>query len=230
LVFNTIPKFYDKEVTMTMKGRFFTVGGITFTDAGPTASATYLFQEYATYAPINKTGLYNPVTGAELELFDGPASPSSPDRLVFVDYNPATGTATARGITAELGSVFGVYIDSSADPGGGKWYSQQARNADQANHVMSFDVNPPIVAELGPYNQIFAFEDLDCAQFCDADFTDMVIGMTDVSAVPIPAAGWLFVSGLLGIVAITRKRGERNSKSAPPGPGCTAVSGAGLES
>lgn len=74
---------------------------------------------------------------------------------------------------------------------------------------MSFDVNPPLVAPLGPYNQIFAFEDLDCAQFCDNDFTDMVVGMTDVSAVPVPAAAWLFGSGIFGLASIARRR--RNS-------------------
>lgn len=99
----------------------------TFTASGPTASGTYLFQEYATFAPINTMGLYNPLTGAELELFDGPASPSSPDRLVFVNYDASFGTATANGFAISLGPVFGVYIDSSAATGGGKFYSQQAK-------------------------------------------------------------------------------------------------------
>ncbi len=39
----------------------------------------------------------------------------------------------------------------------------------------------------------------------DADFDDFVVGINEVSAVPAPAAAWLFGSALMGFVSFRRK-------------------------
>jgi hypothetical protein len=38
------------------------------------------------------------------------------------------------------------------------------------------------------------------------DFTNIGIGVLDVTAVPVPAAAWLFGSGLLGLIGISRRK------------------------
>lgn len=46
----------------------------------------------------------------------------------------------------------------------------------------------------------------DSGNTIDRDFSDMGIRISAVSAVPIPAAGWLFGSGLVGLAVAARRR------------------------
>ena len=50
------------------------------------------------------------------------------------------------------------------------------------------------------------FDGLDCTLPCDArEISGSTIGV-DLQPVPVPAAVWLFGSGLLGLVGVARRR------------------------
>jgi len=51
---------------------------------------------------------------------------------------------------------------------------------------------------------VIAWEDLTFLG--DRDYNDLVVRVSGVSAVPVPAAVWLFCSGLLGLVVAARRR------------------------
>lgn len=181
----------------------------TFTDSGPNTSSGYLFREIAGFKDTNKMGLYNTSSMEMLELFNGSASTGS---NVLVSWDSVTGVAKneVTALTANIGTNWGVYIDSRDTPSGngGLFYSQISKNTvGNGDKVVSFTTNLPYVELANPYQQIFGFEDQDCDKVnCDRDFNDMVIGMTDVAAVPIPAAAWLFGSGLIGLAGIARRK------------------------
>jgi hypothetical protein len=42
----------------------------------------------------------------------------------------------------------------------------------------------------------------------DQDYDDMLIRVSSISAIPLPAAAWLFGSGLLGLFGLRRRAGE----------------------
>jgi hypothetical protein len=46
----------------------------------------------------------------------------------------------------------------------------------------------------------------DSSNTIDRDFSDMGIRISALSAVPIPAAGWLLGSGLVGLAVAARRR------------------------
>ena len=50
---------------------------------------------------------------------------------------------------------------------------------------------------------VFGWEDLKGGG--DKDYDDMVVGIHDVNAVPIPASAWLLGSALMGLVLINRR-------------------------
>ena len=51
---------------------------------------------------------------------------------------------------------------------------------------------------------VFAWEDLK--HLGDKDYNDLVVRVSGVAVVPVPAAAWLFGSGLLGLATIVRRR------------------------
>ena len=50
---------------------------------------------------------------------------------------------------------------------------------------------------------VIAWEDLK--KLGDRDYNDLVVRVSGASVVPVPAAVWLFGSGLLGLVGIARR-------------------------
>jgi hypothetical protein len=44
------------------------------------------------------------------------------------------------------------------------------------------------------------------SQVANGSYTDLVLTATDVASVPIPAAAWLFCSGLVGVAGLSRRR------------------------
>lgn len=51
---------------------------------------------------------------------------------------------------------------------------------------------------------VIAWEDLK--NLGDRDYNDLIVRVSGISVVPVPAAAWLFGSGLLAIVALARRR------------------------
>jgi peptidyl-prolyl cis-trans isomerase A (cyclophilin A) len=63
------------------------------------------------------------------------------------------------------------------------------------------------IAALPVYNAGGAFTDLPLIGYTGGSITGAnLVMVTNVSAVPVPAAVWLFGSGLLGLVGVARKK------------------------
>jgi len=62
------------------------------------------------------------------------------------------------------------------------------------------------------FSEVFGVENFDSSSLCcdfsgdDFDGTWDTVSVSSVSAVPVPAAAWLFGSGLLGLVGIARRK------------------------
>lgn len=106
------------------------------------------------------------------------------------------------GASFDSGEVnFLMALKSGAEP---MWTSQPDQNSDALDHMVTWLItgnegNPDNV--IG--NRVIAWEDLTGGG--DRDFDDLVVEI-NVGAVPIPAAAWLFGSGLLGLVGIARRK------------------------
>lgn len=63
------------------------------------------------------------------------------------------------------------------------------------------------IAALPVWNASGAFTDLPLIDYTSGPITGAnLVMVTDVSAVPVPAAAWLFGSGLVGLVGVARRR------------------------
>ena len=92
-------------------------------------------------------------------------------------------------------------IGSCVDPdafinGGGSFGFDAGLNLDDSNVGLSL-----AVAMISPSSAYLMFGD----GFGDADYDDMVVRV-DVSAVPLPAAVWLFGTALIGLVGLGKRR------------------------
>ena len=54
---------------------------------------------------------------------------------------------------------------------------------------------------------VIAWEDLP--HLGDRDYNDLVLRVSGVTPVPIPATAWLFISGLIGVIGIARRKRTR---------------------
>ncbi len=106
------------------------------------------------------------------------------------------------GATFDSGAVdFLMALKSGEEP---LWTSQPDENSDSLDHMVTWLItgnegNPENVVG----NHVIAWEDLQGGG--DRDFDDLVVEV-NVGAVPIPAAIWLFGSGVLGLVGIARRK------------------------
>ncbi len=186
-----------------------------------TAVATLLL-EAAGYANQNQLGIYNyngdgvaPSSSEMLLLFNGSATAPSSATIQF-DLN--TGTAwydhNSNGIqdvdeTASVGTTFGFYLispDSALGISNPTFYTDSLLNPDTtaAPHGLIYDIRSITGAIVGDPDVVVAFEDL-LACHSDWDFTDMVVGVTDVTPVPEPTT-----IALLGFGSLTFLRKRRS--------------------
>jgi hypothetical protein len=122
--------------------------------------------------------------------------------LLYVPYmNGQSNTFTA----AQSGSPFRFGLDPSGSP---LFSSDPSDNVfcgwhsctDPADHMVSWLITDGQYA--GDY--VIAWEDLK--KLGDRDYNDLVVRVSGVSVVPVPAAAWLFGSGLLALAAFARRR------------------------
>ena len=86
------------------------------------------------------------------------------------------------------------------DPSGApQWASRPSLNSDGLDHMVTWLITGGESAG----NYVIAWEDLPGAG--DQDFNDVVLEV-DIRPIPIPAAVWLFGSGILGLLAMARRR------------------------
>ena len=166
-----------------------------------------LMMEGSPYALSNSFGIYgfgynlagDVVLGDELEVFAGYQQPGfgffpTVATLLF-DLENETVQNLATGLTANIGALFGFYMDTPAG-GGTRVYSHDDLNADGQDAVLMFDTRS-MSFMVGGADLILAFDAGD--GFGDGQFNDMVIGLTDVTPVPTPGSLVFLALGLTGL-------------------------------
>lgn len=197
-----------------------------------TSSASILF-EIAGYADTNRFGLYDPVTQSsvfvDLQVFTGPDAEGDTRYIEFIANGAGGYTVQAQrrngnGTVVQqvtdqatfASAVFGLYLLVPAD--GRTYYSDTVRNTDGMDHMLAYTGNgatfdndaPNRIRNtvFGPNDVIFAWEDRP-APGSDRDYQDFVVLLREiegVTPVPLPAAGWLFGSVLLGMTGWVKRR------------------------
>ena len=198
-------------------------------NATGTASSSMVI-EIAGFAALNEMGIYDPSDGEMITLFTGAASAG--DR-VSVDIDTAGNVVTYNSSgpidSGDLAAnVFGFYLTSG---GGTTYYSDSSENLGGSTQMLAYqgngtDLIDAFVIGGAPWSTneyLLAWEDLPsfveangngltpagavtCPSSGDCDFNDLVVMVESVQPIPVPAAVWLFGSGLLGLVGIARRR------------------------
>ena len=107
------------------------------------------------------------------------------------------------------GNSFGYYLGDAAGP---VFYSDTSLNGDTSDHMLAYQGTgdtiqlPNIAPGTWTANEYaLAWEDV-LFPGADGDYNDMVLMVESVEPVPVPAAVWLFGSGLIGLVGIARRK------------------------
>ena len=190
--------------------------------------------EIAGYQTVNTFGLYDPFSGAALQVFSG-WNNQGDRRKISVTSNGVGWDFTVRDLrgsttVAFTTPQFGLYLDRDL-VNATTLYSDSARNARGGDQMRAFvgsgqtflwspyTPSTLVGTAFTPTDAILAWEDIVLAN-SDKDYQDMVILMRGVSSVPtlvspasvvpLPAALWLLGLGFIGYIAIGygRARGQ----------------------
>jgi len=129
---------------------------------------------------------------------------TSDDAFTSLLYVPTMAGQSNTFTVADSGTPFRFGLDPSGAP---LFSSDPADNVlcgwhkcSEMDHMVSWLITG------GRYegDYVLAWEDLE--HLGDRDYNDLVVRVSGVSVVPVPAAVWLFGSGLLGLAAVARRR------------------------
>jgi len=172
-----------------------------------------LVAELAGFADTNTFGIYDATNPKSIvQLFAGVDSESDQTELSIKADGSVFVNMSDTGIDF-AGNAFGFYLGTIL----GNYFSDSSLNGGRADHMLAYqgtgdEIQIPGLAPglWTPGEYALAWEDLPFGK-ADLDYNDMVLmvsGVTPLSQVPVPAAAWLFASGLIGLIGVARRRQE----------------------